>query len=132
MSTPNELQMLAQMHQQRQPVEQPRYMDRINNPQNYGVIDNPDGSISTHRMAMAERDGKFYAFPTIVQDPQTNQLREYADKDWREALKWNMEHKNVREFSTEAEALNYTKNYKTPEFQEYYNNLRQPSPGFIK
>jgi hypothetical protein len=121
MSGSNELQILAQMHQQQQP-RQPRFIDRINNPQNYGYIDNNNGSISTHRMATASADGGHYAFPTIVQDPETGELREFADADWREALRMNMKNGNVKQFDTEAEALHYSKNYKTEDFGRYYQN----------
>jgi len=98
----------------------PAYQDRIDNPQNYGYVDNKNGSISTHRMGTAEVDGSFVAFPNIVQDPATGKLREFGDDKWKQALQWNMKNGNVKKFATESEALTYSKNYKTPEFGKYY------------
>ena len=105
------------------------YEDRINNPQNYGVIKNVDGSVSTHRMATVEQDGKHYAFPTIVQDPMGNGgLYEFKDEDWREAFRFNKETGNVKVFDTAEEAEHYSKNYKTDSFNDYYQQQNQNTP----
>ena len=99
----------------------PRFQDRIANPQNYGVINNPDGSISTHRMsAEIDENGQAYAFPMIVQ--RDGELHQFEDP-W-EALEWNKANNNVQPFDSINEALEYSKTYKTPEFNEYYEKQR--------
>ena len=48
-------------------TDQPEFIDRIYNPENYPYIVNDDGSVSTHRMAAEydEQEKKWYVFPTI-------------------------------------------------------------------
>jgi hypothetical protein len=42
------------------------FVDRANNPQNYPVVNNEDGSISTHKMAWGtDGSGQAYMFPTL-------------------------------------------------------------------
>jgi len=51
-------------------MDEPEFVDRINNPEKYPFIRNKDGSISTHRMAAeVDEKGNWYAFPTIVMLP---------------------------------------------------------------
>jgi hypothetical protein len=48
-------------------------------PENFPAISNPDGTVSTHRMASAEVDGRNIAYPTIIQDPATGKLTQLDD-----------------------------------------------------
>ena len=90
--------------------EDPPYVDRINNPQNYPVINNPDGSVSTHRMS-AEVDehgiygpaGNWYVFPTVQM--QDGALKVYDDN--REAMKNAFETGNYLKAPNKEEALKY-------------------------
>ncbi len=68
------------------------FVQRILDPQKKleGIV-NPDGSISTHRMATAEQEGVHYVFPTVMRD-DFGRLRSYHRDDdkfasFREALK---------------------------------------------
>lgn len=79
-----------------------QFEQRILRPSQYGAIDNGDGSESTHRMAYAETDGKFVAYPTIVQ--QGKKLKQLND---REAYDYAMKKGEHRAFDTEDEAKAY-------------------------
>jgi len=60
----------------------PEFVDRIYNPQNYPVIQNEDGTHSTHRMAANydEATGKWYVYPTIV-NTGDGELFQFEDTD---------------------------------------------------
>jgi len=79
------------------------FEQRVLTPSKYPVINNSDGSISTHRMSYGEADGKFVAFPTIIQgkDGKLQQL------EGRAAFDYAMKNKEYREFPSEAEASAY-------------------------
>jgi len=101
------------------------FEDRISNPQNYGAINNPDGSQSTHLMAAEiDENGQPYAFPMIVQ--KDGGLHKFDDP--YEAMEWNKAHNNAKAFANINDALHYSKNYKTPEFNQYYDNQRNGLP----
>ena len=91
---------------QRIPIyrNEPEFIDRINNPQNYPVIQNPDGSVSTHRMA-AESDaqGNFYVFPTIQMED--GRLVEYEDN--RQAMDAAFRSGNILQAPNMLSALRY-------------------------
>ena len=91
---------------QRIPIyrNEPEFIDRINNPQNYPVIQNPDGSVSTHRMA-AESDaqGNFYVFPTIQMED--GRLVEYEDN--RQAMDAAFRSGNILRAPNMLSALRY-------------------------
>jgi hypothetical protein len=57
------------------------FIQRARYPELAPVIHNPDGTISTHRMASGEADGRYYAYPTIVQDPRTKALRHLGGRE---------------------------------------------------
>lgn len=78
---------------------------RILNPSKYPVINNEDGSISTHEMAWGEKDGKFIAYPTVIQLP-TGKLQRVPPEI---AEYWALENKEYREFSTPHDAENYSR-----------------------
>jgi len=96
---------------------EPAFMQRVANPQDYPVINNDDGSVSTHRMAAeVDEQGNWYAFPTIVQMPDGS-LKQFDDN--HEALRYNKRIGNVKPFSGMDEALHFAEGgYKTPEFLE--------------
>lgn len=78
---------------------------RILNPSSYPSVPNDDGSISTHRMAYGETDGRYVAYPTIIQPKKTNQLVQLND---REAFEYAMNSGEFRSFKTEEEAKSYS------------------------
>lgn len=65
-------------------------------------IKNEDGTESTHEMASAEVDGKYIAYPTIVQKGPG--LQKLSDKD---AFEYALQNKEYKEFKTEKEARAY-------------------------
>jgi hypothetical protein len=98
------------------------FVKRINDPGAYGVIDNDDGSQSTHRMsAEIDEQGQAWAYPNIVQTPEG--LKQFDDT-W-EAMRYNIESGNAIPFPDIDTALDFSKNYKTPEFNEYYEGKRR-------
>ena len=98
-----------QSTQQQKPA--PEFEDRINNPQNYPVIQNEDGTHSTHRMAANydEETGKWYVYPTIV-DTGDGKLFQFEDTDAGNfnALKYAILSGNNYEMDKES-ALAYAK-----------------------
>lgn len=93
------------------------FVDRILNPQKYGVLDNPDGSYSTHSMAAEfDEEGVPYAFPTVVPN-EKGEL--YRIDDPYEALARARKHGDVMRFDSIEEAINFSKNYKIPSFTSY-------------
>lgn len=74
---------------------------RLNDP-NAPVLRNPDGTVSTHRMASGEVDGRFLAYPTIVMRGDT-----LAELGGREAVDYALANREFREFPSEAEARAY-------------------------
>ena len=62
------------------------FEQRVLKPNSYPSIDNGDGSVSTHRMAWGEADGKYMAYPTIVQGEDGKLLELDGDKAFEHAL----------------------------------------------
>ena len=94
-----------------EPISQePEFIDRINNPQNYPVISNPDGSISTHRMAaeIDPADKKWKVFPTIQMID--GKLQEFGDPF--DALASAKQYGNFISMPNKKSALAYTDSYK--------------------
>lgn len=92
---------------QRIPIyrNEPEFIDRSLNPQNYPVINNPDGSISSHRMAAeVDENGNWYVFPTIQMQPDGT-LRQYDDA--REAMKAAFMTGNILSAPNMESALQY-------------------------
>ncbi|AUV61841.1 hypothetical protein HWB52_gp26 [Pseudomonas phage Littlefix] len=77
---------------------------RVLKPNEYPAIPNDDGSVSTHRMAYGETDGRYVAYPTIVQPKKANELVELGDRD---AFEYAMKSGEYRSFKTEDEAKAY-------------------------
>lgn len=80
------------------------FEQRVLKPNAYPSIPNEDGSVSTHRMAYGEVDGRYVAYPTIIQPKKTKQLVQLGD---REAFEYAMGSGEYRSFKTEEEAKSY-------------------------
>lgn len=82
---------------------------RWKNPQG-APIQNPDGTISTHKMAYGESDGQFVVYPTIF--PEAGKLKEYPPGEaFRRAIKTG----DIIPFNTEDEARWFSSGgYKVP------------------
>jgi hypothetical protein len=78
------------------------FEQRVLKPNSYPRIDNGDGSYSTHRMAWGEADGKYLAYPTIVQEG--NQLKQLNDQ---EAFQHAVRNKEFRAFDRPEDASSY-------------------------
>ena len=77
------------------------WVDRGLNPDNYGKIDNKDGSFSTHRLAYSTGDhGEAYVYPTIIQNDK-GELEELTDEAAR-----NYAFKTKSEFLNSHSGLN--------------------------
>jgi len=95
---------------------------------------NGDGSISTHKMAYAEEDGRFVAFPTLfptnpdIHSAWPERWTEFADNDWEDALAFAKTRGEVYYFDTEEEAEKFAdgawKNISSPEIfaQQFYQD----------
>ena len=82
------------------------FVQRILKPDNYPVLHHDNG-IATHRMATAEADGKFYAYPTVLWNGQ--QLQDYGNDAFRRAWQTG----NMIEFPSSQEADWFSRNYKS-------------------
>jgi hypothetical protein len=80
----------------------PPFMKRVLNPSKFPVLKNEDGSVSTHMMEDAEVDGKFVAYPTIVQKASGELGKIEGD-----ALVLAMDTGNYVEFDTQEEASKF-------------------------
>ncbi|CAO0822430.1 hypothetical protein DFAR_3060003 [Desulfarculales bacterium] len=77
------------------------FVDRIMKPEQYPVIENPDGTVSTHKMASGEVNGKNIVYPTIVRDKVSGELRELPPQ---EAMKYAADTGEHISFPTREEA----------------------------
>lgn len=82
-----------------------QFEKRILNPSQYPVLTNEDGTISTHEMAWGEMDGKYIAYPTVVQLPN-GKLQRLPDEI---ADFYARENKEYRTFDTPQDAENYSR-----------------------
>jgi len=86
------------------------FVRRILDPNIYPRIDNKDGTISTHRMASGESDGRYFAYPTIIQDSH-GQLQQLKDK---EAFNYARQTGESIEFDSDIDAKAFAEGgYKT-------------------
>tara|TARA_R110002074_G_scaffold56632_1_gene139620 strand:+ start:314 stop:697 length:384 start_codon:yes stop_codon:yes gene_type:complete len=85
-------------------IQNPDFMKRAMLPkEDAPSIKNPDGSVSTHRMAAEKYKGDWYAFPLISQQ-KDGSLKQYKDKDWLKALKANLKNDNVMRFGQDKDS----------------------------
>ena len=80
------------------------FVDRYRNPSSNPVIQNDDGTVSTHRMGYSEVDGKHIAYPTIV-----NMDGGLVDLGQELGFKYAMYSGDFKEFPSEEEAAKYAK-----------------------
>lgn len=102
------------------PKNQPEFVDRINNPSKYPFVKNPDGSISTHRMA-AEYDpagDRWVVFPMIQM--KDGKLMVYEDDRYEAAMRSAINSGNFLEMKGKDEAISYAKGgYKTKALKDF-------------
>lgn len=85
------------------------FVQRILNPHAYPVLQNPDGTVSTHSMAWAEaNDGKFYVYPTVLTTPKGQLVRHSDDDAWKHTQATG----NFLVFDSAEEADYFSKHYK--------------------
>ena len=83
-------------------LQDPAFMKRANLSKDKApVIENRNGSVSTHRMAAEKYKGEWYAFPTVVQQ-KDGKLKEYEDPF--KALKANLKVGNAMRFGKDKDA----------------------------
>lgn len=92
------------------------FVKRILKPDNKYV--KVKGMKATHLMAAEiDENGNAWAFPTLVKD-KNGKLIKFNDAF--EAMEYNKKKGNAIQFKSIKEAVQFTQNYKTKEFQEYY------------
>lgn len=84
-----------------------RFVKRILFPFNAPTLDLGIGEIATHKMGWGESDGKFYVFPTVMEDGD-GQLRDYGDAAFNEAIR----RRDFITFDRAEDADWFSKNYK--------------------
>lgn len=99
-------------------MDEPEFIDRINNPEKYPFIRNKDGSISTHRMAAeVDEKGNWYAFPTIVMLP-SGELYQFDNND--QAMNYALRTGNFLPMKNKDEAIKYAEGgYKTKKIKDF-------------
>jgi len=100
------------------------FVQRILHRDKYPVLDNKDGSISTHSMSYSSGDGKYYVYPTVVMG-KDKKLKRLKGKEAWEHSKTN----GAIPFDTEEEADNFSKNYKNVWKHKKYNDQQKKGPG---
>jgi len=65
---------------------QKNFVKRILFPDKSPRLDLGNGDWATHKMAWEEADGKYYVFPTVMQE-KSGQLKDYGRSAFDEALK---------------------------------------------
>ena len=99
-----------------------RWLDK-----NAPSIVNDDGTTSTHKMAWGEVDGKYVAFPTIIES--TKGLRELTPEA---AMNLALKSGEYRQFDTKEEASSYADGgYKDLVPQEHKGRLEKQAPSII-
>jgi hypothetical protein len=84
------------------------FIQRILFPEKFPVLNNPDGTVSSHSMAWAEVDGKYVVFPTVLYNGEAGLKRYTPDK----ALPLVLKSGNYIEFDTPEKADYFSKEYK--------------------
>jgi len=75
------------------------FVKRMIHPGDYPVINNPDGSVSTHKMSYASKGDKFIVYPTIV-----NKDGELIEMSSQDAMNYAVKNKQYIEFDDENKA----------------------------
>ncbi len=87
-----------------------RFVKRIVNPFNapVAVDDENAKQVMTHKMAWGEADGKYYVYPTVMEDAETGKLKNYGKQAFDEAVK----RRDFIAFDNPEEADWFSRNYK--------------------
>ena len=103
------------------------FIQRIVNPDKYPSIKNQDGTYSTHKMGSAEVDGKYIAFPMIVQ-MKDGKMHEFENS--RDAIKYALQNNEYVSFKSQEEANSFSENgYKKGTNLEKILQKREPNLG---
>ena len=78
-------------------------------PSKYTTLKNKDKTVSTHKMANSEVDGRYIAYPTIVQLEGQDDLLDLGQTG-NLALDYAWKTGEFKEFDTEEEAAEYANN----------------------
>lgn len=85
------------------------FVKRILNKENSPVLDNGDGTVSTHSMSWGEADGRYFVYPTVLVTGDGT-LKRFSNKDaWRNVMKTG----NYIEFDSPEEADWFSRRYKS-------------------
>lgn len=84
------------------------FVQRVMSPDKFPVINNPDGSVSTHKMAWGSYGNQHVVFPTIVYDEKTGTLKDLG----KEAFDYAIKNKQYIPFNNPKEAESFSINYK--------------------
>lgn len=111
-----------------------RFVQRIYDPNSIPPLDLGNGSVATHQMAWGEANGRYFVFPTVMEDlPGKGNLKKFEDKEaWKTAIARG----EIIEFDSPEQAAWFSENYKRLWEQQGKNNqsiygfpLRTPYPG---
>ena len=92
------------------------FVKRVLKPDNKYV--EVEGMKATHLMAAEiDENGNAWAFPTLVKD-ENGELIKFDDSF--EAMEYNKKKGNAIQFKSIEDAVKFTQDYKTKEFQEFY------------
>ena len=102
------------------------FVQRLKDP-NRKVIKNPDGSVSTHKLAWAEVDDKIIVYPEIQ---EINGELVDLSNDREQALKSALANNDYAEMQSPEEAEWFTTHYKEyyPNFNKYKDGGSAPEP----
>ena len=97
------------------------FINRIINVNDFPVLENRDGSVSTHSMSYGESDGKYYVFPTVVIEGG-KAMRLGPDTAWVRAMTSG----DFLEFDSEQDAADFSKEYKS--FMPLFESSKEEFP----
>jgi len=84
------------------------FVKRILLPEAYPTLKEGENQVATHKMAWGESDGKYYVFPTVMQEESGN-LKDYGKSAFDVAMK----RREFISFDNPKDAEDFSKNYKT-------------------
>ena len=87
-------------------IEEP-LVDFPNAPERKGVLENKDGSVSTHKMRTeTDGQGNWFSFPTIFQNEDGSfvDMSEQAESDWKSVYEEAKKRGEVADFGTDKES----------------------------
>jgi hypothetical protein len=84
------------------------FVKRILLPEAYPTLKEAENQVATHKMAWGESDGKYYVFPTVMQEEDGN-LKDYGKSAFDVAMK----RREFIPFDNPKDAEDFSKNYKT-------------------